>query len=59
MAASAQSDGSRKFPDAQSAENFIRSYLRLIEMESVPSVDVLLEPPLLLEFRNEAHGLVG
>src|ERR1700676_651670 len=52
----ADSCGSEKFSAADSGENFIRSNLKRI---GTASIDVLLEPALLLEFPDKQHGLVG
>ena len=59
-AAATGSNSGQKFFAMESFENFIRSNLCLVELEPVPSsIHVLLEPPLLLEFRDKAHGLTG
>ena len=49
----------KKFSGLDSRENFIRSHLKRIEAELVPSVHVLLEPAFLLEFPDKADGLIG
>jgi hypothetical protein len=49
----------KKFFGLDSLENFIRSHLKRIGPEPVPSVHILLEPAFLLEFPDKADGLIS
>src|ERR1700726_19440 len=54
-----ESRGSQEFSATARFKNFILTHLTRIGRGSVSSVDVLLEPALFLEFRDEGNGLIG